>query len=91
MNWIATNIRFPEEHYIKLKTKAAKELKSIAAIIREATAKELAKEEETPSQRREKADKLVKEFRKLAKENSKYVPKDFDFTKALRKIRYREE
>lgn len=90
MNWIATNIRFPEDHYIRLKTKAAKERKSVAAIIREATAKIVEEKEETSEERRKKADKLIKEFRQLAKENSKYVPKGFNFTKALREIRYQE-
>ena len=35
MNWITTNIRFPEEEYMELKMEAAKKRKSVAAIIRE--------------------------------------------------------
>jgi predicted DNA-binding protein len=35
MNWITTNIRLPEEVYMDLKVKAARERKSVAALIRE--------------------------------------------------------
>ena len=35
MNWITTNLRLPEDIYIELKMKAAKERKSVAAVIRE--------------------------------------------------------
>jgi len=87
MNWIATNIRFPEDQYMKLKMKAAKERKSVAAVIREATSF-LVEEKETFEERRRKADRLIREFRKIARENSKSVPKGFDSVKALREIRY---
>lgn len=95
MNWIATNIRFPEDQYMKLKMKAAKERKSVAAVIREATNNTA--EERNPSQEESEQDreKRVKEFmkdvEKIAKGNSKYVPKGFDSVKALREIRYGEE
>lgn len=35
MNYITTNIRIPEDDYLKLKAEAAKKRKSLAAIIRE--------------------------------------------------------
>lgn len=35
MNWITTNLRLPEDLYMELKMRAAKERKSVAAIIRE--------------------------------------------------------
>lgn len=35
MNWITTNLRLPEDLYINLEIKAARERKSVAAVIRE--------------------------------------------------------
>lgn len=35
MNWITTNLRLPEDIYMELKMKAARERKSVAAVIRE--------------------------------------------------------
>ena len=35
MNWITTNLRLPEDLYMDLKFKAARERKSVAAVIRE--------------------------------------------------------
>lgn len=35
MNWITTNLRIPEDIYMELKMKAARERKSVAAVIRE--------------------------------------------------------
>lgn len=35
MNWITTNLRLPEDLYMELKLKAARERKSVAAVIRE--------------------------------------------------------
>lgn len=35
MNWITTNLRLPEDTYMELKLKAARERKSVAAVIRE--------------------------------------------------------
>ena len=94
MNWIATNIRFPEDQYMKLKHKAFKERKSLASVVREAAFKTI-KDKSTSSMESEKdREKKVKEFmkdiEKIAKENSKYVPKGFDSVKALREIRYGE-
>lgn len=87
MNWIATNIRFPEDQYMKLKMKAAKERKSVAAIIREA-AKQVIEPQKT-EERKKKAQELMKEIEKIADENAKYT-EGFDSVKALREIRYQE-
>lgn len=35
MNWVTTNLRLPEDIYMELKMKAARERKSITAVIRE--------------------------------------------------------
>ena len=86
MNWISTNIRFPEDQYRKLKIKALKERKSLAKVVREATSKVIS--EEKPRKRIRDVKKFMKELEKLAIANSKEVGKDFDFTKALREMRY---
>lgn len=92
MNWIATNIRFPEDQYMKLKIKAAEERKSVAAIIREAADQIVESEEKDQlSKKKKKIEKFMKELDEIAEENSKYVPKGFDSVKALREIRYGKE
>lgn len=90
MNWIATNIRFPKDQYMKLKIKAAQERKSVAAVIREAASQVVESEDQEQVSKEKEAEKLIEEFRKLAKSNAKYVKKGFDFTKALREIRYQQ-
>lgn len=87
MNWVSTNIRFPEDQYRKLKIKAAKERKSLAKIVREATSGITVKEERL--QKGVNVEKLMREIEKVAKENAKYT-KGFDSVKALREIRYKE-
>jgi len=89
MNWIATNIRFPQDQYMKLKIKAAKERRSVAAIVREASTKiiEFPKSQEDKNR---KAEGFIKEVEKIAKANAKYT-KGFDSVKALREIRYQEK
>ena len=89
MNWIATNIRFPEDQYMELKMKAAKERKSVAAVIREAADIVVKPEKKIQRKMTEKEiKKFMRELDKLAEEISKEVPKDFDSVKALREIRY---
>lgn len=44
MSWITTNIRLPEDVYMDLKMQAAKERKSIAALIRERIAHQSSEE-----------------------------------------------
>ena len=84
MNWVATNIRFPEDQYMKLKIKAARQRRSVAALIREAT-EEIIKEE--PKRKKINVKKFMKELEEIAKENSRQAGKDFDSVKALREIR----
>ena len=88
MNWISTNIRFPEDQYRKLKLKALKERKSLAKIVREATSNVVFVEQK-PKKRIKNVEKFMKEIEKIAKENAKYT-KGFDSVKALREIRYNE-
>ncbi|MBI2020690.1 hypothetical protein HYS94_04720 [Candidatus Daviesbacteria bacterium] len=90
MNWISTNIRFPEDQYRKLKIKAAKERKSLARIIREATAKNIDVEKKARKRKIKDVDKFMREVEQLGREISKEVGKDFDSVKALREIRYSE-
>ena len=80
-NYITTNIRLPEEDYLRLKDEAAKTRKSLAAVIREKI-----KEEDVLHSERE-AKKLMADIHKLAQKNAKYT-KGFDSVKALREIRY---
>lgn len=56
MNWVTTNIRIPEDLYMELKMKAARERKSVAAVIREKLAPEKAP-------KRDKKDK--EDYRKV--------------------------
>lgn len=86
MNWVSTNIRFPEDQYRKLKIKAAKERKSLARVVREATTEVIT--EEKPKKRIKNIKTFMKELRKLAEENSREAGIDFDFTKTLREMRY---
>ncbi|MDP3973863.1 MAG: hypothetical protein Q8P92_03440 [Candidatus Daviesbacteria bacterium] len=88
MNWVSTNIRFPEDQYKKLKLKAFKERKSLAKIVREATSKNIDKEKEVKNRKIKDVDKFMKELEQLGREISKEVGKDFDSVKALREIRY---
>ena len=66
MNWITTNLRLPEDLYMDLKMRAAKERKSVAAVIREKLSVE-------KKLNRTKAKELLIEMdrlgRKIAKEN----------------------
>ena len=81
MNYVTTNIRISEEDYLRLKAEAARERKSLSALVREKI---------KPKQKtRTKAEvkKIMAETEKLAKENAKYT-KGFDSVKALREIRY---
>lgn len=90
MNWVSTNIRFPEDQYRKLKIKAAKERKSLAKIVREATSKKIDEEKVVKKRKIKDVDKFMKEVERLGRSISKEVGKDFDSVKALREIRYAE-
>lgn len=79
MNYVVTNIRIPEEDYLRLKSEAAKNRKSFSAVVRE---KIILKQN-----RQRAAEKLVSEMRKLAEKNAKYF-KGVDAVKTIREIRY---
>lgn len=78
MNYVTTNIRIPEEDYLRLKAEAANNRTSLSAVVREKIAGKKTKQT-TPAE-------LMSEIRKHAHENARYL-KDFDSLKALREIR----
>lgn len=80
MNYVTTNIRLPEENYLKLKEEAFKKRKSLAAIIREKINVNEDKWSNTEIER------FFIERDQLAKKLSKKL-KGFDVVKALREMR----
>lgn len=77
MNYITTNIRLPEEDYLRLKEEAFNRRRSLAALIRERVA---------PRKKVKSTEKLMQELRKHAEENAKYL-KGIDGTKIIREMR----
>lgn len=79
MNFVTTNIRLPEEEYIKLKFEAARKRKSLAAVIREKI---------TIGKSLNQADieEIMDDLDMLAKRNAKKL-KGWDSLQALREIR----
>lgn len=82
MNWITTNIRFPEELYMELKMEAAVQRKSFAELVRERVAVKKDLKKESVEIFMGKMDKFA---RKMAK---KYKGKDF--SKGLIEMRYEQ-
>lgn len=80
MNYVTTNIRLPEEDYLKLKAEAAKKRKSLSAVIRE----KVGVKEKTFS--KGKVEKFMQELDEIAKSNAKKL-KEWDSLKVLRQIR----
>ncbi len=78
MNYVTTNIRIPEEDYLRLKTEAVNKRTSLAGIIREKIQMKKVKNV-SPGV-------LMARIRKHAAENAEYL-KGFDSLKALREIR----
>lgn len=83
MNYITTNIRIPEDDYLRLKAEAAKKRKSLSQIVRERI--------RSKKTRETSLEALMNRIRKHAAEISKDVPKSFDSVKALREIRYQDK
>lgn len=79
MNYITTNIRIPEDDYLKLKEEAAKTRKSFSAIVREKIKNKKGK--------KLSARQLLARIEKHAHENAKYT-KGFDSVRAIREMRY---
>lgn len=82
MNWITTNLRLPEDIYMDLKMKAARERKSIAAVIREKLGAKRGSTKDNTSQLLKRMKRLGE---KIAKEN-----KGINFTKGLIEMRYEQ-
>lgn len=80
MNYVTTNIRIPEEDYLRFKTEAAKKRKSFSAVVRERIGVKEHKRSE------KEVAKIIAGTRKHAKENTKHL-KGFDSLKILREIR----
>lgn len=83
MDWIATNIRFPEDLYMELKLEAAKKRKSVAALIREKLAKKKA------AAVKKSLTSILQELDNVAKENAKFM-KGRSLSKMLIKMRYEQ-
>lgn len=82
MNYITTNIRFPEDVYMDLKMQAARERKSIAAVVRERVTMKR-------GERKKNINKLMRELEKLAAENAKQNP-GISFSEKLIEMRYEQ-
>lgn len=78
MNYVTTNVRIPEEDYLRLKAEAAKKRTSLAGVIREKIAGE--------KDKKVSPEALMARIRKHAAENAKYL-KGFDGTKIIREMR----
>lgn len=81
INYVTTNIRIPEDDYLRLKAEAAKRRKSFASVVRE----KIGSKGKTRSNA--EVAKFMADLSKLGSENAKYT-KGFDSVKALREIRY---
>lgn len=81
MNFVTTNIRIPEEDYLRLKSEAAKKRKSLAAVIREKIA---------PSKKGHSYSHVIQlqERRHKVAGVLKNKLRDFDIVQALREMRY---
>ena len=86
MNWITTNIRLPEDLYMDLKMKAARERKSVAAIIRERLVDQ--KKDKKESQNLQ-TQKILKQMEQLGKRLAKENP-GANFAKGLIEMRYEQ-
>lgn len=82
MNWITTNIRFPEDVYMELKMQAARERRSVAEIVRERVVKKKAT-------KKGNIEKFMIELDKVAKANAK-VMKGKSLSKLLIEMRYEQ-
>ena len=82
MNWVTTNIRFPEDLYMELKMEAAKTRKSIAELVRESlTKKKIIQKKD--------AAVMMNNLEKLAKETARQN-KGINFTKGIIRMRYEQ-
>lgn len=82
MNWITTNLRIPEDVYMELRMQAARERRSVAAVIRE----KLVAEKKPKAQ---KADELLKRINTLGRQIAKKNP-GLNLSKAVIEMRYEQ-
>ena len=82
MNYVTTNIRIPEEDYLRLKAEAAKRRKSLSAVIREKIGSGDKKRTQA------EVELLLQELDVLAEKNSKYF-KGINIVEVLRDMRYK--
>lgn len=80
MNYVTTNIRIPEEDYLRLKVEAAKKRKSFSAMVRERLTIQ-------NNYSKLKVDNFWERRSRVAANLGKKL-KDFDIVKALREMRY---
>ncbi len=80
MNYVTSNIRIPEQDYLRLKEEAAKWRKSLAAVVRQKL------RTGSITHFPEDAGNIMVRIGKLARKNAKRT-KGFDSVKALREIR----
>jgi hypothetical protein len=78
-NYVTTNIRLPEEDYLRLKEEAAKSRKSLSAIIREKIG--------VKSIVKKSPNEIIKTIRTHARESEQNL-KDIDIVEILREMRY---
>lgn len=83
MNFVTTNIRIPEDDYLRLKAEAAKRRKSLSAVIRE---KIRGEEESRP---RKDVKRMMDDLDQLADKNAKYF-KGIDGVTIIREMRYKD-
>jgi len=81
VNYVTTNIRISEEDYLRLKAEAAKERKSLSAVIR---GKLKVKDTKKLS-----VEQLKRRIEKHARENAKYHVDGVDSVKIIREMRYK--
>lgn len=86
MNWVTTNIRIPEDVYMELKMEAARKRKSVAQIVRE----RIAKKSKLQKSSKTRTQALLRGLDEIARKNSKYVPKDKNFSDLLIEMRYEQ-
>lgn len=82
MNWITTNIRFPEDLYMTLKAEAARRRVSLASVIRQRLADT---KKRTPAE----VARIMRQVDKLAEENSRQNP-GISFSDKLIEMRYEQ-
>ena len=83
MNYVTTNIRIPEDDYLRLKAEAAKKRKSFSGIVRDKL--------KIRGTKKLSGEALLKRIEKHARENAKYHVKGIDSAKIFREMRYKSK